>query len=191
MFDTKTQKKLKEEYRALLEDAWRGDDSMVEYCLKNTDLLVKLDNGIMVAINKPRIETSFCFGYRLSSSDTEEYDSALAKALHAMESEEHFMKANFKGLDDMIAHLSDRQHDLYLVNHYYNQTNNKLKSIKSFQWTCKPQDMTGYDLMSDRQREALIDAYNVERERFTKRLKSYLKRYGLSKVRAWTYWEDE
>ena len=30
-----------------------------------------------------------------------------------------------------------------------------------------------------------------EREKFEKRLRTYLKRYGTSKLRTWTYWLDE
>lgn len=191
MFDAKTQKELRQEYRGLLEDAWRGDDRMVKHCMKDTDLLVKLDNGMMVAIEKPSIETRFCFGYRLSSSDSEEYDRANAQARNARESEEHFMQENLMGIDNMISYLSDTSRDLYLVNNYCRQTNNKLKAITSFRWDSKPQDMTGYELMTGSQREEMVSAYKVERERFTKRLESYLKRYGLSKVKAWSYWKDQ
>ena len=38
------------------------------------------------------------------------------------------------------------------------------------------------------ERQMIIDALIKEKEAFTKRLYTYLKRYGLSKVHSWTYW---
>jgi hypothetical protein len=40
----------------------------------------------------------------------------------------------------------------------------------------------------------LTELYRIcfeEQMKFCKRLRTYLKRYGLSKVRTWTYWADE
>ena len=34
-------------------------------------------------------------------------------------------------------------------------------------------------------------AQKQEYEKFEKRLKSYLKRYGTEKLKTWTYWADE
>ena len=42
--------------------------------------------------------------------------------------------------------------------------------------------------ITERDRAALIEAYKAARENFVKRVNAYLKRYGLSKVRSWTYW---
>ena len=39
--------------------------------------------------------------------------------------------------------------------------------------------------------DIVIEAYKKARAAFEKRLNTYLKRYGMSKVETWTYWRDE
>ena len=191
MFDAKTQKLLREEYRVMLDDVWSGHEGMTEHCMKTTDLLVKLDNRKMIAIQKPSIETHFCFGYRLSKTDTEEFDKANTMARFASRSEEYFMKENLSKLNDTINFYSDKTNELYLVNHYRSQPNDTLKAIATFRYRNHPDDMSDYTLVTDSQREVIVQAYKEERKRFTKRLNSYLKRYSMSKVKTWSYWEDE
>lgn len=191
MFDTKTQKLLREEYRVLIDDIWAEHPDMVDYCLKEYDLFVKLDNGKIVAIKKPRIQTHFCFGYRLSREDTEEHDNARKMAKHAARSQQYFIDENMKQLNEWVNILSDDNTDLYLTNQYYAQPNDILKKIECFGHCKLPDDMSSYILLTDKHREVLLMAYMEEIKRFTKRLNTYLKRYGMSKVKTWSYWEDE
>ena len=190
MFSKDTQNKLREEYKILLKEYWTENSVMVDYCLKECDLLVKLDNGKIVAIEKPSIQTNFCFGYRLSKGDTEEFDNANAMARHAESSQDYFIKENLTGLYEWVSTLSDSSIDLYLINQYYSQTNDTLKKIANFKYRATPIDNPEYTPVTDSQREVLITAYKEEIKRFTKRLNTYLKRYGMSKVRTWSYWED-
>jgi hypothetical protein len=44
--------------------------------------------------------------------------------------------------------------------------------------------------MCDEDRLAILEGLKREREKFDKRLQTYLKRYGTSKIRTWTYWAD-
>ena len=44
--------------------------------------------------------------------------------------------------------------------------------------------------MSKREIDAMIDGYMEMKRIFKKRLDKYLKRYGLSKVNAWSYLRD-
>ena len=43
-------------------------------------------------------------------------------------------------------------------------------------------------LMTEEERQTVLSAYKQIREDFEKRLNTYLKRYGLSKIDTWTYW---
>ena len=191
MFDTKAQKELREEYEALLNGVWNGDTDMVKHCLQDTDLLVKLDSGKLVAIKKPRIQKDFCFSYRLSSTDTKEYDDALAMAHFASKSEEYFIRKNLKGLDETIGMFEYTDAELFLRNAYCSQPDDTLVSVEAFRYRQPPMDMSGHIPVTQAQREILLQAYRESKNRFVKRLKTYLKRYGMSKVKTWSYWEDE
>lgn len=191
IFSKTAQNKLKDEHKALLKEVWADHPDMVDYCLKEYDLLVKLDNEMIVAIKKPRIQTHFCFGYRLSREDTEEYDNASNMARYAARSQKYFIDENMKPLNEWVTILSDHNTDLYLTNQYYAQSNDILKKIEYFGHCKLPADMSSYTLVTDKHREVLLMAYMEEVNRFTKRLNTYLKRYGMSKVKTWPYWEDE
>ena len=40
-------------------------------------------------------------------------------------------------------------------------------------------------------KEIIREAFETEIAKFEKRLDAYLKKYGTSKLRTWTYWQDE
>ena len=44
--------------------------------------------------------------------------------------------------------------------------------------------------LTESERAAVVAAYETELSKLNKRLDSYLKRYGLSKLKTWTYWQD-
>lgn len=44
--------------------------------------------------------------------------------------------------------------------------------------------------VSAEQRAMLIKAVEYRLKQFEKRLHTYLKRYGVSKIHTWTYWRD-
>ena len=44
--------------------------------------------------------------------------------------------------------------------------------------------------LTESERAAVIAAYETELNKLNKRLDNYLKRYGLSKLKTWTYWQD-
>ena len=46
------------------------------------------------------------------------------------------------------------------------------------------------DEISEEDRERLYEGYVKLCNDFEKRLRTYLKRYGLTKVHSWTYWRD-
>lgn len=61
----------REEYRAELAKVWKHSTKMIDFCEKEADEIVKI-NGYLVPMEKPRIETSFCFGYGFCGMSTEE-----------------------------------------------------------------------------------------------------------------------
>ena len=169
MFTKENQTKLKQEYAALLPDVWGKDKRMIDFCLKKADLLFKTSNGFIVEIEKPSIKKHFCFGYRLGDDGTE-YREANSAARQAEKDVDFFMTENLQELKRTIENLSKKDNDYYFQNHYWRQTNNVMKNVVNFYYWNIPAD--------------------IELKRFTKRLETYLKKYGLSCVHTWSYWVD-
>ena len=49
----------------------------------------------------------------------------------------------------------------------------------------------GLKHISDNDRRAMIEAWKIVGRDFRRKIDTYLKRYGLSKVQTWSYWQDE
>jgi len=196
MFDKKTQKELKEQYKMLMADVWGTNNHMIDFCVKEADVVFKTEEGFFLEIEKEDIKKDFCFGYSCSRYDTEDFDRANKMADYAQKSVDYFKEENLKSLNDCINFYSDTRNELYFSNHYTNQKNNVLKKVVSFGYWNEPKDIFNkefkeYAPVSDKDRNLIVDAYKKELELFTKRLETYIKKYGLSKVKTWSYWRDE
>ena len=187
------QKELKAMYEEILiNEVWHDDQQMVDFCLKQAAYIVELTNGDIVVIEKPRIKKDFCFGYSDSRYDTEDMDSAYDMAHHAGSSEDYFLSENLADIDQQIARLERKEMsslEFYLCLNYYNQPDNsKLKKLNAFYWHDERKKGT---VLAGEDRERVIEGYKKVRESFVKRLHTYLKRYGMSQVKSWAYWQDE
>lgn len=186
-------KQLMPEYLKEIEKAWEG--RMLDYFRKKVSSLHRLSNGGILAFEKPSIETSFCFGYSDSAYDTKDYDNANRMAKHASESEDYFLEENLKDFDNKIHELEDESNDYYLYREsYYSEKAplNVWRYRNLTRWAVKENESICKDLTpcSKEDREIILNGLKQEREKFEKRLKTYLKRYGLSKVKTWSYWRD-
>lgn len=168
--------------------------NMREYFEKKTAEVVELSNGDLIAIDKPDIETHFCFGYGCFG-DT--YEGAAESAAHARTSGDYFMSENLKKVDRVIDDLKDDSMLAYTIRAYINAPKDtKIKDVHTAEewqkWDVEHRNANN-DLiwLSAEDRERITAAYMRLRERFEKRLKAYLKRYGTSKLHVWTYWQDE
>lgn len=188
-----TQKELKQQYAEILSsEVWHGNKGMIDFCLKKAAYIVELDNGDIVALEKPTIKTDFCFGYRDSRYDTEEYDNANAMADYAATSTDYFISENLNELDNLIWRLEQDDpfpFDYYLRTQYIGQPeDSKLKTVDAFYW--HTDEAKTFPRLDGENRERIIAGYREVRAAFVKRLNAYLKRYGLSKINTWSYWLD-
>lgn len=188
-----TQKELKLEYeRILAGEVWHKRPDMVAHCVKEAAHIVELTDGSIIVIEKPIIKKDFCFGYRDSRYDTEEFDEANKMAAHARSSEEYFLTENLRAIDEAIAHLEGKEQsswDYYVCIKYYNQTeSSKLKQLLTLYW--HDERCQKYHKLEGEDRARVLEGYKAVRASFEKRLHAYLKRYGMSKVNTWSYWED-
>lgn len=155
-----------------------GREDWAKYSTNKAAYFVKLDNGDIVGIEKPKIETRFCFGYGYCGVSTDEdYRNAEACATHARTKQQYFIDENLKQIDykiddeTMALKLADGiSRIVEKARYYYN--------IKDLQ------PLTEHD------RRNIADGFETVKQAFIKRLNSYLKRYGLTKIHSWTYLSD-
>lgn len=192
----KDQKTLKEIYRKDMEGYWRKrngepDQKMIDYCTKKAAYIVELNNDSYYVIDKPSIEKDFCFGYGYCGMSTEEdYQGAAGMAAHARTSTDYFIDKNMEPINRWLEDLKDlKTWNVYKRPAYIRQSEScHLVDLRfEHEWDHYPED--GQELTQD-EINAVIAGYEEVKKAFMKRLNSYLKRYGLSKVHSWTYLSD-
>ena len=198
----KTQKELKELYKEELKKVW-DDLEMVDYCSKKAAYIIE-HNGKLYEIEKPNIKKDFCFGYGFNGGSTEEEENnAFNMEELARTKTDYFIEENLKDIDWWLKKLNEilknmrlnwveGSHPIWMIGtkeHYYNQPSDCLLSA----YTVVDTFRDGFDgeLCTDTELlEKLIAGYETVKTEFIKRLNSYLKRYGLSKLNTWTYLRD-
>lgn len=183
---------LKEEFAKI----WKKDKGMQDYCLKKTSNCVLTSFGGLVTFDKPKIETRFCFGYHDSATDTESYDTANDACENF--GEKQFLKKNLADMQHALGlyeystkHEGPSVKQLYFAREY--SSSNIYKDLFLDEYDAKDKAWR-FDSLTKATEEDFQKCYIAQKqeyEKFEKRLKSYLKRYGTEKLRKWTYWADE
>ena len=194
------QEAIKNELRAEYNKVWNGNQHMVDFCVGKTDVVVKLRGKYLFPVDKPSIETRFCFGYGYCGvSDEEDCRGAANMAQHARTNEGYFIRENMKQIMGKIEALNNSGYIALIRGHYITKSN--LVDIEYFHDYGTEGQLNGviarYQekgdiafLMEDSDKAIIMQAYEEAKQHFEKRLKTYLKRYGLSKVHSWTYLVD-
>lgn len=186
---------LMEDYRAELVKLWRTDNKMIDFSIKKISSIKKLSNGGLIVWEKPEINTSFCFGY-MGQSD---YEDAQQMAEHAKKDEDYFLSENLGIFDVTIKKIKstlkeNNENKLYIYKEYSRDSVNLWGfTVLSFSEFINQKERKLYNEIqeaSDEDIRVILAAEQEERAKFEKRLKTYLKRYGLSKVKTWSYWQD-
>lgn len=162
---------------------------MHDYCVKESSNAVVLDSGFVYIFKKPKIKKDFCFGYRLSSENSNEYDNANNMCSHVKNDNGNYFKE--KNLEEFehLKKLLQSGKTFYAVATYVGD-DVKICSVYDSRTTqmyynnCIKAELTKNDINN------LIAVINEEERKFEKRLNTYLKRYGTSKLHTWSYWVD-
>lgn len=172
----KTQKELCAEYCALHNQehpTWPLE-------LKEVGYVVELSDGSLIRIHKPSIEKRFCYADHL--------ENAFDCVRKIRTEPEFFIAENLRESCDRI--IRDYEEDW---GHFWLQNaarpldqESRLKSVVSGCWVTHEHARP----LSSEDRKRIIEVYRIVRADFEKRLRSYVKRYGLKSVHAWTYWAD-
>ena len=189
----KGQKEKIEKYAELVtNEAFGGDVGMYKHFKSNTAYVVELANGDLIDIEKPTIRTKFCFGYSdIGQGAT--FDEAVACREYASKDVAYFMEENLEPLNDWIVAL--KENECYIAKHYYSSPDDtKIKGLVCFRYSEYEQmseaRKSQYRKLTEDDKARLIEGYEQVFADFVKRLQSYLRRYGLSKIDTWTYWLD-
>lgn len=182
---------LKEEFAKI----WVSEH-MRSYCLKTVSNCVRTSFGGLVIFEKPKIETNFCFGYHDSITDTESYDTANDACENF--SEKQFLKKNLADMQHALGlYEYSAKHEGPAVKQLYfakrDSCSNIYKDLFLDEYDAKDKAwrFDGLTKATEEDFQKCYIAQKQEYEKFEKRLKSYLKRYGTKKLHTWTYWADE
>ena len=172
---------LRKEYLEIIVSQEHNPEYWLPRYDKSAGHFARLSNGEIVVIDKPSIQTRFCFG-----ESGYDYDEAFQASVHAAHSEEYFKQENLSDFQRWIDRLegnSSRPCSVYTIS--------AGNGIACLTWG-HPYDCVSADFhpLSEADRAILLATYRAAYAAFEKRLNAYLKRYGLSKVQTWTYWRD-
>lgn len=187
------EKELKAAYISeVVAESWNGKDSWREYYEKEIARVVELSTGDLIAIKKPRIETRFCYGYGTFESDE---GARRMAARTRTDGGEIFKSENLHDFDRLTECLKDERFISYVRTAYINAPENtKIKQIEycsGYDWEQRKHDIKDAYILNEGDKALICAAYEIERKEFEKRLDAYLKRYGTTKLKTWTYWQDE
>ena len=172
------------------------------YEAKNYEYALKFDNKFL-CFNKPRIKTSFCFGYGLNGVSTQEdYEGAREQKKNMETNQQAFINANLEDLNKSIERIEtfisqwiDKKEKCFSSR--YNKIficKNCCDHLAYLAWSWDYDNIKNKDaIIKEATKEDLlliIEVYKQQIENFKKRLNTYLKRYGLSKLTTWTYLVD-
>ena len=147
-----------------------------DYYKKHSVGAVKLNGGFYV-MDKESIETKLCF-----ADEGPDYDFYRKLMRDEKKLERYFVSENLSGIDSQIELLEGVEP---LMIHGPYRDGRMSFGRKDYGYGSKDSvDMT------KEQRTELAKAYRWKRADFEKRLQTYLKRYGISKLHTWTYWRD-
>ena len=200
----------KEEIRAEFSKAWTDPD-MIKYCTNKVAAVAVLPDGGVVTVDKQQIEKNFCFG-----ESGYDFDEAQKSAAHARKSETYFKSENMRAFRERINALREmldgasRDELIIFDQEYIGQTEDcKLRGIRFTRlWevldacggSARISDLPGMRVQINgnpgrvatrEDIQVILSAYEAAAATHEKKVDAYLKRYGLSQVRAWTYWRDE
>lgn len=202
----RTQKELKDLYMEIVKtEVWPSSLTMQEYSRKKAAYIVELSSGKIICLDKPSIDTEFCFGYGMYGKTTEEDEERASKLCRKAETDaNYFREKNLQGINTRIEQiqqvLTSNCCEVWVKPAYIGQPDNtKLVCYDILDYYESPdyskdepdgKGPNGMQKLCKADIKRILDGLYESRKLFEKRLNTYLKRYGLSKITTWTYLRD-
>ena len=172
-----------------MELVWGKSQKMIDFCVKESFEVIELESGHIYSIDKPRIETTFCFGCGQFGSATDEEMEFASERERNVHKFENFRNSNIESnFGNLIKELEDECG--YIIK--YTGGSNLVSIINkrsfNFEWAIENNKIVAMMTKSDK--EKLREALNRAIARFDKRLQTYWKKYKDTKLKTWTYITD-
>ena len=160
-------------FRDCLNEFCKGKDEYDKnYCLRSYVGAVKTSVGFLL-IEKPDIENRFCF-----SDEGEEYNFYKSLLSDEKKMERYFLSENL----EQFNYILERKEEQMFISSTY--TDGRVSV--SFMEDRRENDI----LCNEDDKKLIIKAYEYGKECLEKRLNTYLKKYGTSKLHTWSYWAN-
>lgn len=185
---------------------------MLDFHIKRYPLAVRLTDGRVIFCERDGLETSFCFGHGQNGITTsDESRKARESERHARTSEDYFISENMKGIKDLIKmakgtykepgykakckycySYSVRPKEGRKEQHLYfsDYTKEELLGGCEYHFYLGKDQAESLTLIEGENRKRIVALYEAEERNRMQRVQTYLKKYGLSKLRTWTYLMD-
>ena len=159
--------------------------------------VIKIDDEHYITFEKQEMEKSFCFGYSNIYGPTSEEANKACENFGEKEFKERNLNKFDHKYERVLKHLE--KHETVMLRLEYagcGMMKNYGAEIVYIE-TDEDAPLKNGDIISlstedsNRIRESYKKHVQDLRQAFEKRLDTYLKKYGMSKIRKWTYWADE
>lgn len=174
--------KLENEYK---ENIWKGSKSMIAYACHNISDCYETEKGFLIEFETPTIKKDFCFGYDDFYTKQEDADDM---AEHARTNERYFIEKNLEEIESLIKNLESGK--VYARKGYDEAVNLRGLVFEKYYRRAEEFERKDCEELTETDVKGLIEMAKNERRKFEKRLGTYLKRYGTSKLNVWTYYRD-
>lgn len=190
-----------------------GDEGWYKYEIAHTADVVELNDGLLIAIEKPRIQKNFCFARDCNGISTEESEqNADDMAEYASTEASYFFEKNLRPIMEEYKRFCPEmitEKEIY-NNWYLSKARYQSPAVHGQKYIGHDERIAYIEFYDDPEKicggenkkpndfrwleaneiEAIKKAYEEVIENFKKRLVTYLKKYGLTKLNVWTYYSD-
>lgn len=152
-----------------------------EYVLKEYAAAVKVHGGYYL-IDKPRIKNRFCF-----HDEGPDYEFYCKITSDEERMKKYFIRENLDQVSEWSEECRYTTMPIFFTSYgeYYKGLVGLMQCYMCEADRHRPEDRATADEL-----EQVNKAIRFVRAGFEKRLNTYLKRYGVSKIHTWTYWAD-
>ena len=181
----RTQKESKDLYMEIVKtEVWPKSPKMQEFARKQVGYIIELSSGKIICVDKPTIEKDFCFGYGMYLRSTDEEEDrafSMAQKAETVRSVVDWLKEVY-----IYVNYCGQPADSNLVSYTITDTFEGPK-LRPEYW----KRYKGLQKIGEEDIQRIIHGLEEAKKAFEKRLNTYLKKYGLSKLNVWTYLVDQ
>ncbi len=148
--------------------------------MNKISLFLKTEDGYFYILEKEKLNTKFFISEGINRS----MEEALNICDEIKTTEDFFIEDNLSNINSLINTINSNKNNLFFAERF---KNSKIVSISTNKYNVFNKE--NRKLTTDEEIESL-NLCEKFKEMQTKKINSYLKRFGLSKIQASTYWGD-